>query len=57
MNKPKVALMTFGDAREHEWNNLFRGLTEPRHERIIEYLKNLPVNFIPSLKLLARKIK
>lgn len=43
MNKPKVALMTFGDAREHEWNNLFRGLTEPRHERIIEYFKDLPV--------------
>jgi len=43
MNKPKVALMTFGDAREHEWNNLFRGLTEPRHQSIIEYFKELPV--------------
>jgi L-fucose isomerase len=43
MNKPNVALMTFGDAREHEWNNLFRGLTEPRHKNIIAYFTGLPV--------------
>lgn len=43
MKKPNVALITFGDAREHEWENLFRGLTEPRHERMQEYLHALPV--------------
>lgn len=43
MNHPKIALMTFGDARQHEWNNLFRGLTEPRHKRGIEYFKALPL--------------
>lgn len=43
MTNPKIALMTFGDAREHEWNNLFRGLTEPRHQKIIEYFTHLPV--------------
>jgi len=43
MNEPKVALMTFGDAREHEWGNLFRGLTEPRHKGIREYFANYPV--------------
>jgi L-fucose isomerase len=43
MNEPKVALMTFGDAREHEWENLFRGLTEPRHKGIREYFANYPV--------------
>jgi len=43
MNIPKVALMTFGDAREHEWENLFRGMTEPRHKRIREYFAELPV--------------
>jgi L-fucose isomerase len=43
MNKPKVALMTFGDAREHEWESLFRGLTEPRHKRIRGYFEELPV--------------
>jgi len=43
MNKPKVALMTFGDAREHEWENLFRELTEPRHKDIREYFDNYPL--------------
>ena len=43
MNQPNVALITFGDAREHEWENLFRGLTEPRHARLIDYFQALPV--------------
>jgi L-fucose isomerase len=43
MTLPKVALMTFGDVRRHEWENLFRGLTEPRHERIVAYLRAQPV--------------
>ena len=43
MKKPQIALMTFGDARDHEWNNLFRGLTEPRHQNIIEYFEKLPI--------------
>ena len=43
MTFPQVGLMTFGDARKHEWENLFRGLTEPRHKQIIEYLQDLPV--------------
>ena len=43
MNEPKVGLMTFGDARKHEWENLFRGLTEPRHRQMVEYLGGLPV--------------
>jgi L-fucose isomerase len=43
MNHPKVALMTFGDARKHEWENLFRGMTEPRHKGIVAYLRELPI--------------
>lgn len=53
MNTPKVALITFGDAREHEWNNLFRGLTEPRHKGITEYLKHLPIE-LHSVETVAR---
>jgi L-fucose isomerase len=41
MTQPKTGLMTFGDARQHEWENLFRGLTEPRHKRMVEYLQAL----------------
>jgi len=43
MNEPKVGLMTFGDARKHEWENLFRGLTEPRHRQMAKYLGGLAV--------------
>jgi L-fucose isomerase len=40
--------MTFGDARKHEWENLFRGLTEPRHKRMVEYLQELPLQLHAS---------
>jgi L-fucose isomerase len=53
MEKPKVALMTFGDVRDHEWENLFRGLTEPRHKNMIAYLTGLPVA-LHSFKDVAR---
>ena len=53
MSKPKVALMTFGDAREHEWEKLFRGLTEPRHLQLIEYLRAFPLE-LHSFEQVAR---
>lgn len=43
MVPPRLALITFGDARDHEWEHLFRGLTEPRHRDAIDYLQSLPV--------------
>jgi L-fucose isomerase len=45
--------MTFGDAREHEWNNLFRALTAPRHKKMVEYFENLPVD-LHSFDTVAR---
>lgn len=39
MNKPRVALITFGDEREFEYNNLYKRLTEPRHELAIKALE------------------
>jgi L-fucose isomerase len=43
MNQPSVGLMTFGDARDHEWRKVFRGLTEPRHAEAVDYLRSLPI--------------
>ena len=43
MQEPKVGLITFGDAREHEWEKLFRGLTVPRHEAALSYFSRLPI--------------
>ena len=53
MNNPRVAMMTFGDTREHEWNNLFRELTEPGHKEIIEYFNKLPIE-LHALEDVAR---
>ncbi|MFN8484301.1 MAG: L-fucose isomerase [Anaerolineae bacterium] len=44
MSNPKVGLITFGDERPHEWEKLFRGLTEPRHAQAVAYLATLPVD-------------
>ena len=55
MNLPKVGLMTFGDARDHEWAKLFQGLTEPRHQQAVKYFKNLSIDLV-SFDDVARKI-
>ena len=31
MTQPKVGLITFGDHRTHEWEQVFKKMTEPRH--------------------------
>ncbi|MFW6361006.1 MAG: L-fucose/L-arabinose isomerase family protein [Spirochaetota bacterium] len=46
MNKPKVAIITFGDYRKNEWEKVFKNLTEPRHKKAIENLKKLPIEVL-----------
>lgn len=48
MQPPKVGLITFGDERAHEWEKLFRGLTEPRHQEALAYLRTLPIELHAS---------
>jgi L-fucose isomerase len=48
VSNPRVGLITFGDARQHEWDRLFRGLTVPRHEQVVEYLRSLPIDLLYS---------
>ncbi|MDX2420648.1 MAG: L-fucose isomerase [Nitrospirota bacterium] len=55
MNPPKTGLITFGDARDHEWAKLFQGLTEPRHQQAIKYFEQLPVDLV-CFDSVARKI-
>ncbi|NWF71050.1 MAG: L-fucose isomerase [Chloroflexi bacterium] len=43
MSQPKVGIITFGDHRKHEWDNVFGKLTEPRHREAIAFLKGLPI--------------
>lgn len=44
--KPKVGLITFGDHREHEWSHVFKALAEPRHKKLVDYLKTLPIELL-----------
>jgi L-fucose/D-arabinose isomerase len=43
MHDPRVGLITFGDEREHEWNAVFRSMTEPRHTEARSRLAELPI--------------
>ncbi|MCP4198722.1 MAG: L-fucose isomerase [Proteobacteria bacterium] len=43
MNQPKVGFITFGDNREHEWNAVFKNMTEPSHQQAIEYFQTLGI--------------
>lgn len=43
MSQPKIGLITFGDHRDHEWNHVFKKMTEPRHAAAIDYFTELPV--------------
>lgn len=53
MTQPQVGLITFGDNRHHEWENYFRGLTEPRHQAAISYFQSQPIE-LHSLEQVAR---
>ena len=55
MNPPKIGLMTFGDARDHEWAKVFQRHTEPRHRKAIQYFEQRPVELV-SFDNVARKI-
>ncbi len=55
MSQPKIGLMTFGDNRQHEWENYFRGHTEPRHRQAIEYFKSLPIELHASEEVARTK--
>ncbi len=40
MRKPRVAIITYGDEREHEYNVLYKKLVEPRHELAKQWVIN-----------------
>jgi L-fucose isomerase len=43
MSQPRVGLITFGDHRAHEWEHVFRMMTEPRHAEAVAYFNELPL--------------
>jgi L-fucose/D-arabinose isomerase len=55
MSLPKIGLVTFGDHRKHEWENYFSGLAKPRHQEIVDYLQQLPVELSFSAEVARTK--
>lgn len=46
IRKPVIAVMTIGDPREHEWNNVFKDIAYDRHAKMIGLLEKLPVELV-----------
>jgi L-fucose isomerase len=55
MALPKAGLITFGDNREHEWNNYFKALAEPRHREAIEYFRSLALELVAAESVARHK--
>ena len=55
MRQPTVGLITFGDERAHEWEAVFRGLTEPRHAQVRSSLDAYPVELCSSASVARTK--
>jgi L-fucose isomerase len=53
MSQSKIGLITFGDNRQHEWEHVFKHMTEPRHREAVAYFDQLPVELVVS-KSVAR---
>ena len=43
MSQPKIGLITFGDNRHHEWEHVFKQITEPRHREAAAYFEQLRI--------------
>jgi L-fucose isomerase len=48
MSQPKIGLITFGDHRVHEWEHVFKKMTEPRHQEAVSYFETLPVELVSN---------
>ncbi|RME80432.1 MAG: L-fucose isomerase [Caldilineae bacterium] len=55
MQPPKVGLITFGDNRSHEWEVVFRQLTEPRHRQALAFFRDLPIELHASTAVARHK--
>ncbi|MGQ9666798.1 MAG: L-fucose/L-arabinose isomerase family protein [Anaerolineae bacterium] len=48
MYRPRVGLITFGDERPHEWEKVFRRLTEPLHAQAVAFFRKQPLELVAS---------
>ncbi len=66
IKKPIIGMITLGDPREHEWNNMFKKLAGENHLKMLKLLENIPVEVkycdelprnIPAIKEQANQLK
>jgi L-fucose isomerase len=57
MSKPKVGLITFGDHRQHEWEHVFKQMTEPRHQQAVAYFESMPVELAANEAVARTKVQ
>jgi len=57
MSQPRIGLITFGDNRQHEWEHVFKKMTEPRHQEAVAYFGQLPVELVADEAVARTKIE
>lgn len=55
MAQPKVGLITFGDHRVHEWEQVFQKMTEPRHAEAVAFFEGLPIELVADTAVARTK--
>lgn len=55
MGCPKVGMITFGDQREHEWENYFKALAEPLHAEAVAYFRSLEIELVAGERVARHK--
>ena len=55
MAQPKVGLITFGDNRTHEWEHVFKKMTEPRHAHAAAFFEDLPIDLVTDTAVARTK--
>jgi L-fucose isomerase len=55
MKQPKVGLITFGDHRTHEWEHVFKKMTEPRHAAAIAFFEELSIELVADTAVARTK--
>ena len=55
MDSPRVGLVTFGDARDHEWEVVFRRLAVPLHNDAVSYFQSMPIELHASADVARTK--
>jgi len=55
MTQPQIGLITFGDNRAHEWEHVFKKMTDPRHAQAAAFFEGLPIELVTDTAVARTK--